>query len=553
MNRGGQAFTGGLTVGGGRLQALGGGWATSFFGNASPRSITVQSNATLETTTHSLGGLGGSFYQPVITLNEGATWQLNAEQYLSGGNLVLKGATVSILANDLRIQGGTVVVNPSTVPTLINGGGSITLHGDTTFNVGNGSPATDATISVPIGNSGNRAVIKSGTGTLALTEPCSFYGPMTVSAGTLALRGGKDTLSQSMNASISAGAILDLSNNDQTLASLTGAGNVQLGYGTLTVTLSSTQTYGGVISGSPVGVPPGSGNTEESPNPGGFTKSGTGKLILTGSQTYTGDTIISSGVLALSGGGLMAYSSNILVAGTLDVTARTGGSMGVANYQTLRGNGTVLGTISAGTGSKLAPGDSVGTLTTGSQVWSGGAVLECEFTHATSPGSWDRLIINGSLNVSSSSANRFVIRLVSPGGPLAGFNPSTAYSWVIATTTDGIFNLAPDKLAVDASGLGVNLAGGRFSVLSQGNNLVLMFSPYVPTVITGFTMANGAFSLSGTGMVSQLYILQAATNLTSPVVWTPLATNAADPVGNFSFVDATATNSASRFYRVTLP
>src|SRR5262249_30479244 len=155
----------------------------SFFANVSPRTITVYSNATLETTTHSLGGLGASFYQPTITLNDGATWQMDEEQYLSGGSLILKGATISILDNDLRLQGGTVTINASTLPTTIGGAGSITLYGDTTFGVANGAAATDFTIAVPIGNSGTRALTKSGAGTMSLTDVSTYSGATTVSAG----------------------------------------------------------------------------------------------------------------------------------------------------------------------------------------------------------------------------------------------------------------------------------------------------------------------------------------------------------------------------------
>jgi autotransporter-associated beta strand protein len=557
MSAGGQSFTGGLTVSNGTLRALGGGWAQSFFANVSPRSITVHSNATLETTTHSLGGLGASFYQPAVTLNDGATWQLNAEQYLNSGNLILKGAAVSILANDLRLLGGTVAINASSLPAAISGGGSITLHGDTTFNVANGPLATDATIGVPIGNSGNRALTKSGAGTLALTEVSTFNGPTTVSAGTLALRGGKDTLPQSMAVSVNSGATLDLNNYDQTLASLTGSGNAQLGFGTLTLTMTTTQSFGGVITGSPNGAPPASGNTEDSPNPGGFTKSGTGKLTLTANQNFTGDTLITSGILALSGSGGLGGSSNIVVTAALDVTARTGGSLPLATGQTLKGKGTVLGAVTVNSGSAISPGESIGTLTTGGQTWMGGGSLLWEITHATNPGSWDRLTLNGALSVGASAGNPFSVRLLAPGGPLAGFNNASNYSWIIATTTGGMQNFAADKFTVDSTGLGVNLGMGSFGVELQGNNLVLAFNPAgpaIPPVITGFAiLGNGSFSLSGTGAVSQAHVLMTATNLLSPIMWTTLATNLSDANGVFGFTDTQATNHPTRFYRVTRP
>ena len=75
-----------------------------------------------------------------------------------------------------------------------------------------------------------------------------------------------------------------------------------------------------------------------------------------------------------------------------------------------------------------------------------------------------------------------------------------------------------------------------------------------PARITNHTvLPNHTFSLSGTGVVSQTYILVAATNLAPPVVWTPLATNIAVLNGNFNFTDLTVTNFRTRFYRVNSP
>ncbi|HEX5221570.1 MAG TPA: LamG-like jellyroll fold domain-containing protein [Verrucomicrobiae bacterium] len=556
MTAGLQSFTGGLAVSNGTFNALGGQWARSFFANVSPRAITVYSNATLETTTHSLGGLGASFYQPMITLNEGARWYLNAEQYLNGGNLSLRGAEVFIAANDLRIQGGTVTINSSSLPTTITGGGSITLYGGTTFNVANGPLATDAIIAIPIGNSGNQSLTKSGAGTLALTEASTFFGPTTVSAGTLALRGGDNRLPQAMSVSISAGAVLDLSNNNQALASLTGSGNVSLGYGTLTLAMTSAQTFSGIISGSPNGAPPASGNTEESPNPGGLTKSGSGKLTLTANQAYTGDTLITSGTLALSGNGGLPGSSNLVVSlgGILDVTAKTGASIGLSAGQTLKGRGTVLGGVSVNNLSTISPGESVGTLVTGAETWAGGGTYLWEANHATTPGNWDTLNINGTLNIAANAGNKFVLQLVSPPGPLPGFNSATSYSWIIATTTGGVQNFDPAKFAVDASGLGVNLSGGAFTVQVSGNNLLLVFTPFVaPRINSSLMLPNGWFTLSGTGGVAQTYVLLTASNLNSPILWSPLQTNTADENGLFIFTDETTTNVLMRFYRLSTP
>jgi autotransporter-associated beta strand protein len=478
---------------------------------------------------------------------------LDEEQYLSGGDLILKGATVEIMDHDLRVQGGTVAVNASPLPSQIGGAGSVTLFGDTTFNVGNGVQPVDFTISVPIGNSGTRSVIKSGAGTMGLTEAATYAGATTVSAGTLSLLGGPNTLPTTTTLSVSSGASLTLNNNAQSVSGLSGSGTIQLGYGALTVNPASAFSFGGIITGSPAG------NIGDNSNPGGLTKLGAGQLTITANQTYTGDTLINAGTLALSGSGGMTASSNIVVTSTLDVTARTGGSMTLANGQTLKGNGTVTGGIQVGNGSTVAPGQSIGTLATGAETWFGNGSYQWEISHATNPGSWDALNINGGLTIASSSANKFNIKLVSPGGALAGFNNASNYTWIIATATGGISSFDPTKFNIDPSGLGVDLGGGTFAVQQQGNNLMLAFNafiapPAVPALITNVAvLGNGTVSVSGTGGVNQPYILQGATNLNPPVGWTSILTNSASSNGILNFTDTQATNLGSRFYRLSTP
>jgi len=97
-----------------------------------------------------------------------------------------------------------------------------------------------------------------------------------------------------------------------------------------------------------------------------ITKTGGGTLILTGTNAYSGSTVISSGVLAVAGAGLITNTPSIDIrnGATLDVSGRAGGSMTLASGQTLNGNGMVHGNFSLAAGSILSPGGSVaGTLT----------------------------------------------------------------------------------------------------------------------------------------------------------------------------------------------
>ncbi len=96
-------------------------------------------------------------------------------------------------------------------------------------------------------------------------------------------------------------------------------------------------------------------------NGGALAKSGAGTLTLTGTNTYTGQTTVGEGRLTLSGGGSIASSTTIEVAGGafLDVSAVTGG-WSLAASQTLRGTGTVAG--DATLNGTLAPGPGIGTI-----------------------------------------------------------------------------------------------------------------------------------------------------------------------------------------------
>src|SRR5207249_3586495 len=251
-------------------------------------------------------------------------------------------------ANDLELS-GAMALGSSTKTFTANNAGATSFSG-----VISGSAAVGLT--------------KAGSGTLTLSGNNTYDGPTTVSAGTLKL-GASNRISNSSDLSVT--STFDMNGFDETVDGLSGAGSIING-GTLTVGVNNeaAPAFSGVVSS------------------GSLTKTGSGTQTLTGANTYTGNTTINAGTLALSGSGSIANTPTISVASvaTLDVTGRSDGTLNLGSAQTLKGNGTVVGVVSAG--GTLAAGNSVGTLTnTDSLLLQSGGTNVVEVIDATnSPG-----------------------------------------------------------------------------------------------------------------------------------------------------------------------
>jgi len=105
-----------------------------------------------------------------------------------------------------------------------------------------------------------------------------------------------------------------------------------------------------------------------------LTKLDTGTLTLSAPNTYTGNTTISNGTLALSGSGAIGNSANIKVnaGATLDVSAVAPYDIGAS--QTIAGNGSVNGSMQVD--GKISPGLSgIGTLTFANDLTLNGNLL----------------------------------------------------------------------------------------------------------------------------------------------------------------------------------
>lgn len=326
-------------------------------------------------------------------------------------------------------------------------------------NVASGSNTAtgDLVVNGPL-NVGNLGFYKRGAGSVALNGAATSGNTAVRIQGGTVITGVAGALGINADLPISSGAKLQLNGFDQAARNLSGAGSVVNGSATaatLTMGQTSDTTFSGILGGA---------GTDE--NNFGFTKSGGATLTLTGANTYTGDTQISTGTLLVnnsSGSGTGSGLVNVSTTGTL------GGS------GTIAGATTVSGT--------LAPGNSPGTLSFGSDLGlNDTAILEIELdpTLMTPGGGFNDLLaiagnltLDGLLNVTATSGDFLTATagdtwtLATYGGTLTdnglsfGSMPAldSGYSWALDTSTSGTVNLTvvPEPRVLLSGALGILL------------------------------------------------------------------------------------------------
>ena len=142
-------------------------------------------------------------------------------------------------------------------------------------------------LSAPITGPGGLILTDSGGGLLFLAASDGYLGGTAISSGLLQLGNSAALGSGGL---VVNGGTLDLSGYGVQATSLSGAaGTITNSGGTpvsLTVTQSGTTTF--------------SGSIQNGASPTALVMDGTGKLVLSGSDTYTGGTVVESGKLVIA-------------------------------------------------------------------------------------------------------------------------------------------------------------------------------------------------------------------------------------------------------------
>ena len=292
-----------LLLSGGRLRASG-----TFTIDDANRGIAIQSGTwggfTVDggetlTVNNVISGDGSFIKQGDGTLILGAANTFTARFNIEGGVVEVDseeqlGANpAAYMQEKLTLHGGTLKTTASFVVDDSNRGVRIAENGGV-FDVAAG---TTLIISNIVDGSGN--LVKTGDGTLVLAAANIMTGTIRCDAGTLEITNPLGVQNAVLDFSGAGAIIFNVGGGDIEVGGLTGDGDLDIGSGNLIVgNQNLTSAFGGDISGS-----------------GGLEKVGSGTFTLSGSNTYDGVTLVSSGRL-------MIEKRNALYAGnTADWTA----------------------------------------------------------------------------------------------------------------------------------------------------------------------------------------------------------------------------------------
>ncbi|MFM2220684.1 MAG: hypothetical protein RLZZ553_432 [Verrucomicrobiota bacterium] len=231
--------------------------------------------------------------------------------------------------------------------------------------------------------SGTGNLTFTGPGTLTLNAANTYTGSTVVNAGTVML-GASGSLNSATVVNVASGATFHLNGRNQTVSGLHGAGSVALGSGILTINDNSNRAHSGVISGT-----------------GAITKSGSGTLTLSATNTYSGVTRINSGTLTIGSGGSIGTSTGIHIANgaNFNVASASGGFI-LGATQNLSGGGTITGDVTIA--GSHTPGFSPGLQSFANNLsYSAGSSITWELTSNTLSGrgtNFDGIDVAGNLN-----------------------------------------------------------------------------------------------------------------------------------------------------------
>ncbi|HXI83317.1 MAG TPA: autotransporter domain-containing protein [Verrucomicrobiae bacterium] len=392
---------------------------------------------------------------------------------ITNTSAIVEGAT-GATANSLTVQGGNVTVGSISGGSLTVGGeiavGTLGTSASLTFNLGTISVNT-----LSIGANGSYSDTSSGTIILSGSSPTiNVAGGVTVVmnsqvTGTSGLiKGSLGTLTLAGNNTYSGGTTISLG----TLQVGNGGTSGSLGDGDVVdnASLIFSRSDSDVVTNSISGT-------------GSLTQAGSGTLILIGTNSYTGRTIINAGTLQVGNGGTIGTLGSGDVTNNSALAFNRSDSLAVSNN--ISGGGNL---IQAGSGTLVLVGSNTyagsTTISTGTlQVGDGG-------TNGTL-GTGN--VINKSALVFDHSDSVVVSNSISGGGSLTQAGSGTLIL-AVSNTYTGKTIISSGTLQVGLGGTSGSLGSGTVS-----NDSALVFNLSNTILVTNFISGIGSLTQAGTG------------------------------------------------------
>ncbi len=495
-------------------------------GIGDPNSVFV-SNITIRSTGTVSGGAGaaielGAASNPndTVTIEAGAT--ITGAINLGGGSgdtLNLGGAGNGVLNSAiqntevLNVNAGnwTLASNSSGAATTIANGATLNLGTGGTTGFIDGAIVNNGALVINRSNditqaatsliSGTGSLTQSGGGTFILAAGNTYTGATNVNAGSLQASEDNTLASASVHI-IAAGATLDLADFNQSIASLSGAGNVTLGTGNLTLTNGASNLFSGVISGS-----------------GGLRQLGSGTFILSGANTYSGSTFVTGGTLAAGATNSFSSTSNLIVG--------LGGTADLAGFDQIV---NALASASFGGGRTVALGAGTLTIAGGVSATFDGAITG---TGGLTQGGSGTTTLLGSSTYSGATT-------ISNGTLVAGAVNVLSANSALTVTSAGTLDLAGNnQSAAGLNGAGaVNLGAGTLNLTGAGDSS-----------FSGAIAGTGGVTQTGTGTLT----LSGNNSYTGTTTATAgMLVNAGALAGGISATNATVVNNGTGVTDLTL-
>ncbi len=238
-------------------------------------------------------------------------------------------------------------------------------------------------------------------------------------------------------------------------------------------------------------------------------KAGPGTLNLSGADTYSGNTVVYQGTLALSGSATLASSPNLLLKGgsTLDVSAL---AFALAANQTLQGSCLVKGSLAlTDFTSALKPGDngnnSVGTVTVSGDLTLAAGGVTFDLSPNANAGN-DQIIVTNNLSLDSNTT----IYLNALNGSTA---LATGTDYVLFRVVSGTTTMTTTPALQWLGTTPANYLG--FSIQQIGNNVVLH---YTAPVVNPPSIASATASPNPVNLGSNVLFSVTVTPGTSPTI-----------------------------------